>query len=267
MNDALLALFAHSPDFLLEEESCLPKTKASIYTLDHAILGDRAKKEFLASYRDGGGGIYISANISGGGFPAVCVEYITGLLQGNPDETVNLRFYGAHSLRRELAAAAAPLARELTEPVRMESYMFTGNMPMPAILQGFSIRALTPDDAGLTDSFDDDDDYLAQLFPYSVAEPVYADCGVHGLFLGGRFIGYIGYYGLCGDWRDISFVYTAKDCRGKGCGKLLLEYFTAQNCLESKRSYYSYTDGEASGRLVKSCSYRPCAQRHEYMIL
>ncbi|MCL2158331.1 MAG: hypothetical protein FWH48_04815 [Oscillospiraceae bacterium] len=107
-------------------------------------------------------------------------------------------------------------------------------------------------------------EYLNIIFENFIEKKVWADCGIIGAFDGtGDFAGYLAYYELAQDIRDVSYIYTKTAFRGLGYAKQLLNCFKRKNILENKVSYYSYAVDEVSANLAKSCGFLPCAKRYE----
>ena len=121
-----------------------------------------------------------------------------------------------------------------------------------------NIRLLTRDDKITAD------DYFGVIFHDFMERQIYRDCGIAAVTdAGNNFAGYLAYYEIAENIRDVSYIYVAEHNRGKGYGKALLEFFAQKNAAEEKISYYSYADGEASAALAKSCGFLPCAKRTE----
>jgi len=108
------------------------------------------------------------------------------------------------------------------------------------------------------------DDYFGVIFHDFMERQIYRDCGIIAAFDAcDNFAGYLAYYEIAENIRDVSYIYVAEKHRGKGYGKALLEFFAGKNAAEEKTSYYSYADGEASAALARSCGFLPCAKRTE----
>jgi len=129
-------------------------------------------------------------------------------------------------------------------------------------------RLLTREDKNLCDSFGgNENDYFNIIFNDFIVNKIYRDCGIiavhdeHSIFTG-----YLAYYGIAENIRDISYIYVGKKFRGRGYGKNLLNFFADKNTDENKISYYSYADGEISEKLARSCGFLPCAKRTEAYI-
>ena len=107
-------------------------------------------------------------------------------------------------------------------------------------------------------------EYLNIIYENFIEKKVWADCGIIGAFDGtGNFAGYLAYYELAENIRDVSYIYTRSEFRGLGYAKQLLNCFKHKNIFENKVSYYSYAVDEASANLAKSCGFLPCAKRYE----
>ncbi|MCL1793904.1 MAG: GNAT family N-acetyltransferase [Oscillospiraceae bacterium] len=107
--------------------------------------------------------------------------------------------------------------------------------------------------------------YLNALFRSFVQEKIYGDCAIIGAYgKEGGLSGYLAYYAIAENIRDVSYIYVGEKHRGKGCGKALLNFFADKNANEGKISYYSFADGEISENLAKSCGFAPCAFRRVY---
>ncbi|MCL1858618.1 MAG: GNAT family N-acetyltransferase [Oscillospiraceae bacterium] len=128
---------------------------------------------------------------------------------------------------------------------------------------GFKLLAL--DDKNLKNIFEkDSDSYLSKIFEDFIENKIYHDCGIIGEYdKNNNFTGYLAYYEIAENIRDISYIYVGEKYRGRGYGKNLLNFFVNKNISENKISYYSYADGEISEDLAKSCGFLPCAKRYE----
>ena len=126
-------------------------------------------------------------------------------------------------------------------------------------------RLLTPDDKYLRGLYNEEDDYFNIIYNDFIENKIYHDCGIIAAFdENNMFTGYLAYYEIAENIRDVSYIYVEKKFRGRGYGKSLLNYFVNKNITENKISYYSYADGEISENLAKSCGFLPCAKRYEY---
>jgi len=131
---------------------------------------------------------------------------------------------------------------------------------------GYGIRPyrfLTPEDKNFI-KFKSKDDYLNVIFEDFIENKIWADCGIIGVFdENDHFAGYLAYYGIAENIRDVSYIYIKEDYRNKGSAKKLLKYFKNKNIEENKISYYSYAENEISKHLAESCGFLPCAKRYE----
>jgi len=126
-----------------------------------------------------------------------------------------------------------------------------------------TFRLLTSIDENLIVS-DGKDDYLKTIYRDFIKYKLWYDCGIIGAFdKNNNFVGYLAYYEIAENIRDVSYIYIKSEHRKLGCAKKLLEYFKNKNASENKISYYSYADGEISEKLAKSCGFLPCAERTE----
>ena len=125
---------------------------------------------------------------------------------------------------------------------------------------------LSPRDKNLQKSFEAEADcYLNTIFCDFAEKPIYNDCGIIGAYDKDRnFVGYLAYYEIAKNIRDVSYIYVGEAYRGRGYGRALLNFFADKNADENKISYYSFADGEISKHLVLSCGFLPCALRREY---
>ena len=125
------------------------------------------------------------------------------------------------------------------------------------------VRLLTLEDKRLAE-FQDNDNYLNIIFDDFTVRKIYHDCGIIGAFdENNNFTGYLAYYEIAENIRDVSYIYISEEYRGRGFGKKLLNFFVNKNTEENKISYYSYATGEASEKLAKSCGFLSCAKRYE----
>jgi predicted GNAT family acetyltransferase len=110
----------------------------------------------------------------------------------------------------------------------------------------------------------DANSYLNIIFHDFIVNKIYYDCGIIGAHdKNNNFIGYIAYYEIAENIRDVSYIYIGEEYRGRGYGKDLLNFFVNKNIIENKISYYSYAADEVSEKLVKSCGFISCAKRFE----
>jgi predicted GNAT family acetyltransferase len=125
-----------------------------------------------------------------------------------------------------------------------------------------NIRLLAAEDKKLTES--KEYDYLNIIFIDFIKSKIWKDCGIIGAFDEyNNFTGYLAYYELAENIRDVSYIYIKKEFRKSGRAKDLLNYFKNKNIQENKISYYSYAADEASAKLAESCGFLPCAKRFE----
>ena len=121
------------------------------------------------------------------------------------------------------------------------------------------IKLLNENDKNLCGEY-----YFNTVFDNFIIRKIYRDCGIIGAFdENNNFIGYLAYYEIAENIRDVSYIYINENYRGKNYGKDLLNFFVNKNIDENKISYYSYADGEISENLVKSCGLLSCAKRKE----
>ena len=126
-----------------------------------------------------------------------------------------------------------------------------------------NFKLLTLEDKNLAES-KSKDDYLNVIFEDFIENKLWHDCGIIGVFdENNNFAGYLAYYEIAKNIRDVSYIYVKSQYRGLGYAKKLLKYFKNKNRAENKISYYSYADGEISAKLIKSCGFLPCAKRME----
>lgn len=129
-----------------------------------------------------------------------------------------------------------------------------------------NFRLLTAKDKKFTELHSQDDS-LNILFKDFIEDKIWRDCGIIGAFdIYNHFTGYLAYYELAENIRDISYIYIKKDFRRLGYAKELLNYFKNMNIQNNKISYYSYATDEVSANLAKSCGFLPCAKRYELEI-
>jgi len=128
-----------------------------------------------------------------------------------------------------------------------------------------NFRLLTQADKILCELFDKNGDcYLNKIFYDFIENKIYFDCGIIGAFdKNNNFIGYIAYYEIAENIRDVSYIYVGEKERGKKYGRDLLNFFVNKNIDENKISYYSYAADEISEKLAKSCGFFSCAKRFE----
>jgi predicted GNAT family acetyltransferase len=137
-----------------------------------------------------------------------------------------------------------------------ESYYYNGGQGSPlgaGHIIGFTLPA---HDVG--------DEYLDIIYKDFIEDKIWHDCGIIYVF-DERYnlAGYLAYYELAENIRDVSYIYVKKEFRNSGYAKTLLNYFKNKNIQENKISYYSYAADEASANLAKSCGFLACARRYE----
>jgi len=147
-----------------------------------------------------------------------------------------------------------------------ESYYYKSELCSPTERQNMNIRLLNINDKNLADP-QNGDDYLNIIFEDFIKNKIWNDCGIIGIFDElNNFTGYLAYYELAENIRDVSYTYIKREFRKSGYAKKLLNYFKNKNIQENKISYYSYAVDEASANLAKSCGFTSCAQRYEQEI-
>lgn len=147
-----------------------------------------------------------------------------------------------------------------------ESFYFDGKTKKH-IETELNLRLLTFDDKKFAETYDEEDGFLNGIFKDHIENKYWSDCGIIGAYdKHNNFTGYLAYYEIAENIRDVAYIYVGEKYRGKGCGKDLLNFFANKNTEENKISYYSYADGEISEKLVKSCGFLPCAKRTEVNI-
>ena len=111
-------------------------------------------------------------------------------------------------------------------------------------------------------------DYIKIIFDDFIINKFWHDCGITGIFDDlDNFAGYLAYYQIAENIRDVSYVYINSKYRGLGYAKKLLNYFKHINFQDNKISYYSYAADKASANLAESCGFISCARRYEQNIL
>ena len=128
-----------------------------------------------------------------------------------------------------------------------------------------NFKLLTKDDKNLKNLFNKDADfYLKKIFCDFVENKLYYDCGIIGAHdKHNNFTGYLAYYEIAENIRDISYIYIGEKFRGLGYGRDLLNFFVNKNTEENKISYYSCAENDISKNLAKSCGFIACAKRKE----
>jgi len=112
-----------------------------------------------------------------------------------------------------------------------------------------------------------EDDYFHSLYKNFIEDKIYHDCGIIGTFdENEKFAGYLAYYEIAENIRDVSYIYVGEQYRGRGYGKDLLNFFVNKNIEENKISYYSCAENDISIKLAKSCGFLSCAKRWELNI-
>jgi len=145
-----------------------------------------------------------------------------------------------------------------------ESFYFDGKTKKHTD-SNLCFKLLTLNDGNLKNSFEPDPDcYLNTLFNDFIESKIYHDCGIIGLYdEKNNFAGYLAYYEITENIRDISYLYIGDKYRGLGYGKNLLNFFVNKNIDENKISYYSYTADDVSIKLALSGGFMGCAKRYE----
>ena len=148
-----------------------------------------------------------------------------------------------------------------------ESFYYDGKTKKH-INSELNFKLLTKADMNLKNIFDKaDDSYLNKIFGDFIENKIYYDCGIIGAYdKYNNFTGYLAYYEIAENIRDVSYIYVGEQYRGRGYGKDLLNFFVNKNIDENKISYYSYAENDISKSLVKSCGFLPCAKRGELSI-
>ena len=248
---ALAQILNGNPDFVLELY-VLTEPKLCfkpVYKFIGASAGDEAFPEFCLIYCEADDPEEITASVN----------------LKNPDKNININFLPGREIRKIISHGG------YNSPENGEfcvSYYHNGKNYSP--LREFSsarpeIRPLAPADENLSGILTSEDFYFDALFRDFIKQKIYRDCGIFAAFDShGEFTGYLAYYGIAENIRDVSYIYVAEKHRGKHHGKALLEYFAAKNAAENKISYYSYADGAVSRNLAESCGFLPCARRLEY---
>lgn len=127
-----------------------------------------------------------------------------------------------------------------------------------------SARLMTIGDEELSRSFQDDpDDYLEQIFSYTVKEPLYETCGIYAVFAQDAFAGYLSFYSI-EKYLDVSYVYVAEKWRRRGFASTLMSAFLGYCSENGFIPYYSSADGEESTRLVEKFGFEKLGERIEY---
>ena len=126
-----------------------------------------------------------------------------------------------------------------------------------------NIRLLTPDDKNLAEP-ESSHDYINIIFEDFIIDKIWHDCGIIGIFDDlNNFAGYLAYYQIAENIRDVSYIYIKSRFRSLGYAKKLLNYFKHKNISENNVSYYSCAADKASANLAESCGFISCAKRYE----
>jgi len=150
-----------------------------------------------------------------------------------------------------------------------ESFYHNGSSEEPLKNKGqhflLNIRHLTLRDKLIAYKYKKEEPYLKIIFEDFIERKIWRDCGIIGTFSQDYdfLIGYLAYYELAENIRDVAYIYVKKDSRGLDYAKVLLKYFKNKNIRENKISYYSYAENEASAKLAKSCGFLSCSKRYE----
>lgn len=131
-----------------------------------------------------------------------------------------------------------------------------------------SVLLMDSGDESLCGAFrEDPDDYLEEIFAYTIKEPVYEKCGIYAVFTPDEqpvFAGYLAFYSI-ENYLDISYVYVAEKRRRQGFADALMSAFI-NYCKENGYiPYYSNADGEGSKRLAEKYGFEPLGERIEYI--
>ena len=145
-----------------------------------------------------------------------------------------------------------------------ESFYFGGKS---AGISSENCKLLTGADKNIEKSCKEDD-YLSVIFHDFIEKKIYRDCGIVAVYdKYNAFAGYLAYYEIAENIRDVSYIYVKENCRGKGYGKALLSFFIDKNIKEKKISYYSRAENEISKNLALSLGFMPCAKRTEESVV
>lgn len=135
-----------------------------------------------------------------------------------------------------------------------------------------SIVLMNIDHEPLSGSFrHDPDDYLEEIFKYTIKEPLYERCGIYAVFADASspgeplvFAGYLAFYNI-DRYLDVSYVYVAEKWRGKGFAGALMSAFLHYCDENGYIPYYSNADGEESKQLAEKYGFEPLGERIEYI--
>ena len=140
------------------------------------------------------------------------------------------------------------------------------NTEYPEYTEYPNLKILTPADKNLSEP-PNEDNYLNIIFEDFIEDKIWYDCGIIGAFRdndkNNDFAGYLAYYEIAENIRDVSYIYIKDEYRKLGYATKLLNYFKNKNTAENKISYYSYAENDISKSLAQSCGFIPCAQRYE----
>ena len=180
------------------------------------------------------------------------IIYLSHNLNNNPAELIR-----EHKISRIISHANKISGGEL-----FESYYNScdgSSYENIRLLDSSDINSAVPEDSS---------DYIKIIFDDFIINKIWHDCGITGIFDNqDNFAGYLAYYKITENIRDISYIYIKSSFRGLGYAKKLLEYFKHINFQDNKISYYSYAADKASANLAESCGFIPCAKRYEQNIL
>lgn len=266
--EKLIQILKNSMDFVLELDIICESSKKPVYKFNRAFIenGEDSKTpEFCLIYSESEDNdeIYISVNSVSDCFVIKCAEKIYDLLIKR--KSLNLILHENKNIINLLTESYKNI--EFGDIDLCESFYFDGKNKYKKSNKDLRFRFLSVSDENLCGCFENDENYLAEIFEYTVKETVYYDCGIIGCFDGfNNFCGYVSYYGIGENIRDISYIYVDEKYRKKGCGKELLKFLSNKNAEENKITYYSYAENEISRSLVESCGFLSCAKRYETVI-
>lgn len=128
-------------------------------------------------------------------------------------------------------------------------------------------RLLGRGDKNLCGVYDNKDGYFSVIFHDFIEKKIYNDCGIIAAYdKYNAFTGYLAYYEIAENIRDVSYICVGEEYRGRGYGKTLLNFFINKNTKEKKVSYYSAAKNDISKNLALSLGFAPCAKRTEVTI-
>jgi len=226
-------------DFVLEL-AVLQEPRLSVkpvYKFGRAFAEDETIPEFCLIYSEADDPDMISVSLNSKKFEKILREY----------KFCKIIFYGDNNINN---------IGELRE-----SYYY--DRKDTEIIKFPNCRLLTPGDKHLAVTCGKDD-YLNVIFENFIEKKLWPDCGIIGAFDEiNDFAGYLAYYEIAENIRDVSYIYVKREYRGIGYAKKLLKYFKNKNIEENKISYYSYAENNISKTLAQSCGFTPCARRYE----